>query len=263
MSIATYDDLAAATRLQAAWAAQVPAAGSAIEVWTLAGTPPTSAATPGTAYTNHSSALMTFPDLSPIEKFLVEFESSCPSSSGQLVWLMDRLVGVGQSIVGTGDKTINSTALPRYTTGEDVMVFLEVTTITATTLPVISLASYTNQAGASGRAGASLSWPSAVQEVNSWIGPMPLQSGDSGVRSVETINVSAAPSAGVVNVVLAKPLIFSGHAAGPSVGLPIGVTAMDYVFPRRIYDGATLVCIYKGNSANVMQEGGITVALDG
>jgi hypothetical protein len=122
--------------------------------------------------------------------------------------LVDRLVGVsGISLATTGSKTVNSTTLPRYsgTAAAVVEAWVEVTTATTTTAPVISANSYTNQAGTAARAGGNLTFPAAAT-VARWMGKLPLQAGDAGMQSVQTINVATAAAAGVCNVILQRPL---------------------------------------------------------
>jgi len=109
----------------------------------------------------------------------------------------------------------NPVGLPRYTDGKGVMAFLVVTTTTGATAHNFSM-SYTNQAGTSGR-----SLPVTVACTASAIvghithsgtaannyGPfLPLASGDYGIRSVQSVQLSAASGAGTACLVLCKPL---------------------------------------------------------
>lgn len=259
MSFATYADLVAAKRLH--YSVSLTSVGSAAtSAWILQGTPlPTTATTPGTAYVSASS-IAPLQDLDPIEKYLAAFEMHCATiSNAQSGWLFDRLVGVSQSIATTGDKTINSTALTRYTTGEDVQVFLEVSTTASGGGPVISLSSYTNSDGTSGRSGATATFPAISNPVGTWVGPMPLQAGDIGVKSVETINVSSTGGAGVVNVVLVRPLLFLGQGVGSTNIIP--AFYQEFMFPPRIYDGASLAMIWSGATSIPSVQIGLTLAL--
>lgn len=259
MSFATLDDLQAAQRLSLAWN-QATAAAETGNEWATIGTIPTTATTPGTVHSN-DSPLGNFPTLSPIEKFMTEFMVTTSSNSAVGAYmLLDRLVGVNQVITTTGVKTINSSALSRYTTGEGVMVFVEVTVVTATNACVLNLNSYTNSNGDTGRSGANITFPSTAYNVGNWM-LFPLQAGDSGVRSVESINVTTASGgSGAINVVLAKPLTFSGVINGPS-GMP-AATLMEYIVPQRIFDGASLCCLIKGYSGAERSSGAVVVALD-
>jgi hypothetical protein len=115
---------------------------------------------------------------------------------------------------------------------------LEVTTATTTTAPVVSLNSYTNEAGTAGRAGGSLTFPAAATAIHSLIGPLPIQAGDKGIRSVEVgLNVGTAASAGDCNLVLLRPLAIVTPPFGGwgERDLVLQLSAL-----HRIHDGATL-----------------------
>jgi hypothetical protein len=185
------------------------AAGQWASLWYAAGSPGAGAdpaATPGTAY-DDTAGSMFFTDQSPDQKHLVTFGGA--ASVNCSVMLYDRLVGVsGISVASTGNKTINSTALPRYsgTAAAVVSAWVEVTTATTTTAVVMSMNSYTNQAGTAGRAGATITFPAVATDVR-WMANLPLQAGDQGVRSIEVgVNVATAAAAGVINVLLLREL---------------------------------------------------------
>jgi hypothetical protein len=153
--------------------------------------------------------------------------------------LYDRLVGVsGISVASTGNKTINSAALPRYSGAASVgvEVWAEVTTVTATTAPQTNLSQYTDDAGNTGNDGAINNvWPAAATNVDTFIGPHALAVGDVGVRSVEVgFAVDTAASAGVCNVDLIYPL-----AVVPLVANIATVRSFVPELPR-IFDGASL-----------------------
>lgn len=179
--------------------------------WTDIGSPGAGiepATTPGTAFDNEAGSIY-WADKSPDEKYLLTHGAIATQDC--VVMYYDRLVGVsGVSIATTGAKTINSVALPRYAGADatDVEVWLEVTTAVTAGTPQISMSSYTNQVGTSGRTGATLTLSATPAIHSMW--KMPLQSGstDSGVRSVENLNVSVLGTAGIVNVVLIKPLAY-------------------------------------------------------
>lgn len=209
------------------------------------------ATTPGTAYSNTAGGIV-FPDISPLRKFLLSFNARKSQASQGGVFLYDRLVGVsGIAMSSTGDKTINSAALTRYTDGAGVEVYLEVTTAGNTTAPIVSLKSYTNQAGTSGKIGGTFTFTSATLGANSLVGPLPLASGDTGVRSVETLNVATAGGgSGVVNLILVK------HIAGVGVGdasNPNQTSERQSPYPFtpliRIFDGATLQILMRHNAS--------------
>lgn len=107
----------------------------------------------------------------------------------------------------------NTTTLPRYSTGQGVQAMLVATNpyVGGATYTI----SYTNQAGVSGRTSiASVSNTttniatliSGSSAVANSVGPfIPLQAGDSGIRSVQSITFSSS-NGGLAALVLVKPL---------------------------------------------------------
>ena len=153
------------------------------------------------------------------------------------------------SVTTTGEQALNNTVtLPRYTDGAGVQAFLTPSTVMGAATPNITL-NYTNSAGTAGKATpATLPIGNTAAAVTSIVhsgtgtgkyGPfIPLAAGDAGIRSVQSINLSASYVSGVLNLVLCKPIMT----------LPIttlGVTAErdlvnQFASMPRIYDGACL-----------------------
>ena len=153
------------------------------------------------------------------------------------------------TVTTTGAQTLNNTVtLPRYTTGAGVQAFLTPSTVMGAATPNITLG-YTNSAATAGRATpATLPICNTAAAVTSIVysgtgsgkyGPfIPQAAGDSGIRSVQSINLSASYVSGVLNLVLCKPLLT----------LPIttlGVTAERDLVNQlmsmpAVYDGACL-----------------------
>lgn len=110
-------------------------------------------------------------------------------------------------------QTVNSTALTRYTgtAAAGNLLTFEVTTALGATASNLT-ATYTNEAGTGSRStGAVAMTTSAIvgRLQPAALGPfMQLQAGDIGVRSIETVQFSAAMGAGVLNVYLYHPLHF-------------------------------------------------------
>lgn len=162
------------------------------------------------------------------------------------------------TVTTTGAQTLNNTVtLPRYTDGAGVQAFITPSTVMGAATPNISL-SYTNSAGTAGRATpATLPIGNTAAAVTSIVhsgtgtgkyGPfIPLAAGDAGIRSVQSINLSASYVSGVLNLVLCKPLMT----------LPIttlGVTAErdlvnQFASMPRIYDGACLAWLMLAGAA--------------
>lgn len=162
------------------------------------------------------------------------------------------------SVTTTGAQTLtNGVGLPRYTAGAGVQAFLTPSTVMGAATPNISLG-YTNSANTAGRATpATLPIGNSAAAVTSIVysgtgagkyGPfMPLQAGDAGIRSVQSINLSVSYVSGVLNLVLCKPLLT----------LPIttlGVTAErdlvnQFMSMPKVYDGACLAWLMLAGAA--------------
>ena len=162
------------------------------------------------------------------------------------------------SVTTTGAQTLNNTVtLPRYTDGAGVQAFITPSTVMGAATPNISIG-YTNSASTVGRATpATLPIGNTAAAVTSVVysgtgagkfGPfIPLQAGDAGIKSVQSISLSASYVSGVLNLVLCRPLLT----------LPIttlGVTAERDLINQlnsgpRVYDGACLAWLMLAGAA--------------
>ncbi len=142
----------------------------------------------------------------PATSHLMSIGASSTVAAGTL-YLIDRLLDYGaiQHNSAVSQALTNGVALPRYTTGDGVMAALEVTTATGATAQNCTL-TYTNQAGTGSRStGAQAMQASSIQHrLPHGFMFFPLQSGDTGVRSVQSVIFSAANTAGVSNLILYK-----------------------------------------------------------
>jgi hypothetical protein len=181
------------------------AAGTFQSLWTAAGLPtagvapvattvsiPTSATAGALPFSNPTGGMLTY--LSKI--------SNTQQNIGTLI-AYDRLAhsALLSGIVATA-QTVGGAALTRFTTGDDVELFLEVYATTGATQVNVTV-SYTNESGTAGRTSAST--PFIATPVAGQMLPIPLQSGDKGVRSVESVTLSATTgTAGSFGVTLVK-----------------------------------------------------------
>ena len=117
--------------------------------------------------------------------------------------------------ITTSQTLINTLSLPRYADGAGVRAYIVATTTMGAGTPNITM-TYTNQAGVSGR-----TMPITVSAVatavqshivhsdpsaNKYFPFLPLQAGDTGIRSVQSIQLSATMTSGSMALVLCKPL---------------------------------------------------------
>jgi hypothetical protein len=153
-------------------------------------------------------------------------------------------------------QTLTGTPSLRYTNGEGVRAFLTIRTTAGATAHNVNI-SYTNQAGTAGRTlPVTVSCtPSAIvphithsgSAANNYGHLLPLANGDFGMRSVQTLTLSAASLAGTAALVLCKPII------------SIPVTTLGVLSERDcvnqwpsypvIKDGACLTWIYVAGAA--------------
>lgn len=191
-------------------------------------------------------------DQSPDQKILLDFNAR--TSASCILVLVDRLVSVsGIALSSTGNKNVGSVALPRYTSGVGVQAWLEVTTATATTAPVVSMNSYTDQSGNTGSAGGTITFPAAATNVDTLV-PLPFATGDYGVRACATVNVATAGTAGVANFVLTKEILRIPLATNLGRGYPPYIESMAWPI---IEDGASLMLyMIPGATLTVTFDGG-------
>jgi hypothetical protein len=231
-------------------------AGQVVTLWKAAGLPGAgadAAGTPGTQYSSTAGGIVLQNEASDY-KFPLRIEA-CATQSCTLL-LLDRLVSVsGLSIATTGDKTVSSAALTRYTDGVGVEALLELTTATTANVAVVSMNSYTNTTPTGSKVGGSVTFAAAAQNIDSAFF-MPLAAGDVGITAVSTINVGTAGTSGVCALTLVKRLAQIPLVA--NIGTVIDFTR-GYPGMPRIYDGATLMlAIIAGGTTATVVHGVIT-----
>ena len=207
MAITSLDQLLAASNQLKSFgkvSMTAKAAGTFQSLWTAAGLPaaganpaslamviPTSATAGALPFVNPATGL------SYISKI-----SSSQQTIGTLI-LYDRIAhSSGLNGTLTTAQAVNGAALTRHTTGEDVELFLEVYAATGATASNVTI-SYTNSAGVAGR-----TTPAVAMQVTPVVGqmlPIPLQAGDTGIRSVQSVTLSASTAtAGNFGITLVK-----------------------------------------------------------
>lgn len=131
------------------------------------------------------------------------------SQPGSLL-LCDRLWhNGGITITSTSAQTINSVVFPARdnagtTNGDGVLLGVEVSSVTGSGTPVIT-AGYTNQANVSGKS-ATNSVATVASSAAGAFYPIGQQSGDTGVRSVQSLTLSATWTSGTINLVAYRVL---------------------------------------------------------
>jgi hypothetical protein len=138
--------------------------------------------------------------------------SFMPTSTGGggMAGIMIDLLNISGGLSGTvtTPQTTNlpTAALTRYTSGEGVMAGIVIFTQVGNTLTTIQV-SYTNEAGVSGRTSTATSFGQTNFREARILIPIPLQAGDTGVRSIESVTLAGTTAiAGDFGVCLYKPL---------------------------------------------------------
>ena len=153
------------------------------------------------------------------KKHLSYISAKTPVATAVGTYILVDILGVYARLnmnIATLQTLNNTNPLPRYTTGEDVQAYLVTTTATGATAHNFVM-NYTNELGVASRnlwAIVSLTVSSIVWHIShTWVAAnnfqpfLPLQGEDGGIRSVQSVQLSAASgSAGFASLVLAKPL---------------------------------------------------------
>lgn len=182
---------------------------------TVASTPvvPTNATSGAVEFTNPTSGQLS----------LVGLRGSVASLGGFI--FADRLShqgGLSGNVSGNQTTNLPTAALTRYTSGEGVMLGLSLGANVGTTATTIT-ASYTNSAGTTGRTTQAIPFGGTGNREGGRLMIMPLQDGDTGVRSVESVNLIAATGAvGNFGVVLFKPVFAAAFEFTSSLNSVIG-----------------------------------------
>lgn len=188
--------------------ATAKAAGTFQSLWTTAGLP-----TSGTA---PAAATMAIPNSSTAGAFYFSNPTapaltylskiSMTAATAGTIILYDRVghSGILNGTLTTAQTVGGSTIDRNYTgvLGEDIEMFVEWYTATGATASNITV-SYTNELGTAGRT--SVSTAMVATPVVGQMLPIPLQSGDRGVQSVQSVTLSASTgTAGAFGITLLK-----------------------------------------------------------
>lgn len=214
------------------------------------------APTPGLA----GAALTTYAGQIPVPPALgnthISYFQAASSANYGTVMLADRLWhNSGITITLTTAQTVNSVAFPARdkggtTDGVGVYLGVEVSAATGAGTPTITV-SYTNSAGVAGRTGTNIV-PTVASSVVGTFYPIGLQAGDVGVRSVQTITLSATWTSGTIHLVAYRPII---PVTLPAVGAAGALNAVTGNMPR-LYDNSVPFLIYRSQATTTTQLSG-------
>lgn len=192
-------------------AAAATVAGRLTSLWLYNGQPSGGSAPGGTARnpTNSTDGGLRQTDPGGSRQKWLLGATGSPLNAGTL-FIYDRLADIS-GLVGNSASAQNLTSfsVSRYTSTAAAgnQIFLEIYTQIGATGTTVT-ASYTNQAGTASRTTQATSFgATGFREAQRMI-QLPLQSGDTGVRSVESVTLAATTgTAGDFGVVIARPLL--------------------------------------------------------
>lgn len=242
-------------------------AGRPASLWSLAGAPGAGSfnTTLNGVVLSSTSSLVAgqIPHFNPAtgNAHLARFSASA-NIAGTLL-LLDRLWhNGGITITSTASQAITSPTWPARdadgaTAGAGVLLAVEVSAATGAGTPTIT-AGYTNQEGTAGRTATNVLATAATAAIGAtyFIG---LQAGDSGVRSVESIQLSATWTSGTINMVAYRVLAaLELNAANVSNAIDVLTGGMP-----RLYDGVVPWLVFIPSSTTATSVTGTFVETHG
>ena len=241
-------------------AATAPIAGRPASLWTYSGQPShgttgdiAASGTVGSIPTNTTDgALKQRNAPTGKEKWLVSASIS-GHVAGTFI-LYDRLYH-NHNLSGTSavEQTVQgdpaSPALTRYTDGVGNFAFAEIYTIVGTTARTITM-SYTNQAGTANQTSVATNFGATnFREVTRVIF-LPLASGDTGVRAVKSVTLSASTgTVGNFGVTIGHPIAYIHCSVAGTSGWRDFATGLPGL--KKIHSNAHLALLWVGNSTTV------------
>ena len=182
--------------------------------------------------------------------------------------LCDYLMFYSFCDTGTNDvQTLtNSSSITRYTDGAGVRIMaVSVAPNSGLSQPTFRV-SYTNSSGVAGRTSATMTFNTATangsiitNQTTSVVSTAPfigLQAGDSGVRSIESVQVLTGSEVGLFALVLVKPILTGVLLEQTAPCELVPMTAQGMQAPR-VYDDAylNLICLPSGSLSGVSLHG--------
>lgn len=183
--------------------------------------------------------------------FRCKIYSGSAGGKGPVAYICDRLWhSGGYSATSTSAQTVNSPTWPARdangsTNGDGVIIGMELQSALGGTINANTRITYTNQSGTGSRTG-NIVLPSTVSASASNLYFFGLQSGDTGVQSIQSVTLGASMTSGswglvAVRVLAQMPVSINNRAYredGFTLCLP------------RLYDGAVPFVALVGNSAS-------------
>jgi len=191
--------------------------------------------------------------------YLARFVGLSSGQAGQIM-LVDRLWhNSGITITSTASQTVNSATFPARdengtTNGAGVLLGVEVSAATGSANPTITV-TYTNSAGAPSKTGANITGTTAPSPVGAFYS-IGLQAGDKGVRSVQSITLSASWISGTIHLVAYRVLSVIQIGAG---GISTAVDAVTGGMPQMFNNTVPFLLFVPSGTQSTSLQGSMTV----
>ena len=175
------------------------------------------------------------------------------SAQGGVLELYDRLWhNSGFTITINTAQTVNSVTFPARdddgsTNGSGVYLGVEVSAATGAGVPTITV-SYTNSAGTAGRT-ATNTVATVASSIAGTFYPIGLQAGDTGVRSVQSLTLSATWTSGTIHLVAYRLI---SELCFPAAGIPDVTDAVTGALPR-LYDNSVPFLVFTPQTTTTTQ----------
>ncbi len=242
-------------------------AGRPASLWSLAGSPGAGSfdTTLNGVTLSSTSALVNgqIPHYNPASGSAYLARFAAKATQAGVVMLMDRLWhNGGFTITSTGSQSITSPTWPSRcptsgtddtaaTTGHGVMLAVEVSAATGAGTPTITIG-YTNSAGTASRTATNIIATVASSAIGAtyFIG---LQAGDVGVRSVQSLTLSATWTSGTINLVAYR------YLTEVTVGAAFVPGDADILTGGRpiLYDGTVPWLVFQPNTTTASNISGV------
>lgn len=276
MAITTLDGAIAGMRPPIFFSKAVTAtlvAGRPASLWSLNGTPGAGSfdTTLNGVVLNSTSALVNgqIPHYNPASgnSNLARFSASA-TQAGKLL-LLDRIWhNGGYTITSTAAQNSTTPTWPSRcptsgtddtpaTTGHGVLLALEVSAATGAGTPTVTIG-YTNSAGTAGRTATNI-YPTVASSAIGATYFIGLQAGDVGVRSVQSLTLSATWTSGTMNLVAYRIL---AELELPGNFVPNALDVLTSGMPR-IYDGTVPWLVFVPNTTTATNVSGTYIETQG
>jgi hypothetical protein len=173
---------------------------------------------------------------------------TCTSTQAGTLLLVDRLWhNSGITVTTTTGQTISSVTLPARdragsTNGDGVLVGIEVSSATTSATSNCTL-TYTNQANTGSKTATLPTLPSSAG-VGTFV-PFGLASGDTGVRSIQTLTLGTSLGGGTVHLVAYRVI---AALPVPQANIGVEINAITGGFPRLYNDSVLMPLWYQGGT---------------